>query len=243
MQFQQSLGQSVEHQTKLYIELGLESIKARRWFRRLCYFYKFKSYGLPPYFFQLIPQESYSYNTRNSEDIPTYHCRTDSFKNSLFPQTIHECNRLDFGFCEPTYSVFKQHLLKVIRQQPSATLNICNFAGLHLLTRLWLGLSHLNVHRFNHNLQNCIDSLCTCSLEVESTSRFLLHCLHYNDICTTLLNELKLVNENILKLSGNKLINLLLYGDPQFDSNKDTRLLNAAIKYTIDPCRFTIRRV
>ena len=72
-------------QTKLYVELGLESLKARRWFRRLCYFYKFKSYGFPPYFFQLIPQESYSYNTRNSEDIPTYHCRTDSFKNSLFP--------------------------------------------------------------------------------------------------------------------------------------------------------------
>ena len=30
------------------------------------------------------------------------------------------------------------------------------------------------------------------------------------------------------------LINLLLYGDPQFDSDKNTRLLNAAIKYIID---------
>ena len=59
-------------QTKFYIELGLESLKARRWFRRLCYFYKFKSYGLPPYLFQLIPPESHSYNTRNLEDIPTY---------------------------------------------------------------------------------------------------------------------------------------------------------------------------
>ena len=63
-------------QTKLYDELGLESLKARRWFRRLCYFYKFKSYGLPPYRFQLIPQEFHSYSTCNSEDIPTYHCRT-----------------------------------------------------------------------------------------------------------------------------------------------------------------------
>ena len=31
-------------QTKLYVKLGLESLKARCWFRRLCYFYKFKSY-------------------------------------------------------------------------------------------------------------------------------------------------------------------------------------------------------
>ena len=59
-------------QTRLYVELDLESLKARRCFRRLYYFYKFKSYGLPPYLFQLIPHESCSYNTRNSEDIPTY---------------------------------------------------------------------------------------------------------------------------------------------------------------------------
>ena len=47
------------------------------------------------------------------------------------------------------------------------------------------------------------------------------------------------VDENTLKLSGNKLINLLLYGTPQFNSNMDTRLLNAIIKYTIDEGRFT----
>ena len=70
---------------------------------------------------------------------------------------------------------------------------------------------------------------------------FFLHCLHYNDIrATLLLNELKSVEENISKLSGNKLINLLLYGDPQFYSNKNTRLLNAAIKYIIDSGRFIV---
>ena len=227
-------------QTKLYFELGLESLKARRWFRRLCYFYKFKSYGLPPYLFQLIPHESHSYNTRNSEDIPTYHCRTDSFNNSFFPWTIHEWNKLDLGICKSTYSVFRQYLPKVIRPQPSATFNVCNFAGLRLLTRLRLGLSHLNEHRFNHNFQNCINPLCTCSLEVESVSHFFLHCLHYNDIRETLFNELKSIDENILKLSGNKLINLLFYGDSKFDSNKNTKLLNAAIKCIIDSGRFTV---
>ena len=216
------------------------SLKARRWFRRLCCFYKFKSYGLPPYLFQLIPHESHSYNTRNSEDIPTYRCRTDSFNNSFFPWNICEWNKLDLGIQKSTYSVFRQYLFKVIRPQPYATFNVCNFAGLRLLTRLRFGLSHLNDHRFNHNFQNCINPLRTCSLEVESTSHFFLHCLHYNDIRETLLNELKSVDENILKLSGNKLINLLLYGDSKFDSNKNTRLLNAAIKYIIDSGRFTV---
>ena len=84
-----------------------------------------------------------------------------------------------------------------------------------LLTRLRLGLSHLNERRLNHIFQNCIDLLCTCSLDVESAS----YSLHYNDAHATLLNELKSVDENILKLSGTKLINLFLYGDPQFGSN------------------------
>ena len=95
-------------------------------------------------------------------------------------------------------------------------------------------------HRFNHNFQNCINPLCTCSLEVESISHFSLHCLHSNDIRETLLNELKSIDENIFKLSGSKQISLLLYGDSKFDSNKNTRLLNAAIKYIIDLGRFTV---
>ena len=190
----------------------------------------------------MIPHESHSYNTHNSEDIPTYHCRTDSFNNSFFPWTIREWNKLDLGIRKSTYSVFRQYLLKVIWPQPSVHFNVYNFTGLRLLARLRLGLSHLNEHRFNHN-QNCINPLCICSLEVESISHFFLHCLHYNDIRETLLNELKLIDENILKLSGNKLINLLLYGDSKFDSNKNTRLLNAAIKYVIDSGRFTVSLV
>ena len=67
-----------------------------------------------------------------------------------------------------------------------------------------------------------------------------MHCLHYSDIRATLLTELKSVDEIILELPDNKLINLLLYGDSQFDSNKNSRLLNAAIKYIMDSGRFTV---
>ena len=66
-------------------------------------------------FLQLIPQECDSYNTHNSEDIPTYHCRTESFKTSFFPWTIHEWNKLDLGIRKSTYGVFRQHLLWVMQ--------------------------------------------------------------------------------------------------------------------------------
>ena len=57
---------------KLYKELGLEFLKSRRWFRRLCTFYKIKTYKIPPYLVQLLPKGTHPYNTRNSDDITTF---------------------------------------------------------------------------------------------------------------------------------------------------------------------------
>ena len=37
------------YQSRLYNESGLESLKFRRWFRKLCTFYKTKTTGVPQY--------------------------------------------------------------------------------------------------------------------------------------------------------------------------------------------------
>ena len=50
--------------SKLYKELGLESLKSRRTFRRLCSFHKILSTGLPTYLFSLIPKSTHGYQTR-----------------------------------------------------------------------------------------------------------------------------------------------------------------------------------
>ena len=42
-------------QLKIYKELGLESLKFRRWFRCLCFFYKLRSRQTPKYLYNLIP--------------------------------------------------------------------------------------------------------------------------------------------------------------------------------------------
>ena len=69
-------------QTKLYKELGLESLKFRRWFRRLCTFLKIKTSGKPEYIFNLIPTGQNSYNTRGLDQTETYYCRTDAIENA-----------------------------------------------------------------------------------------------------------------------------------------------------------------
>ena len=72
------------------------------------------------------------------------------------------------------HSVFINHLFKEIRPKLSPLYNIHNPSGIKLLTRLRLGLSHLNEHKFNHNFDDCVNPFCTCSLEPDSTSLTLL---------------------------------------------------------------------
>ena len=77
-------------QNKLYSELDFESLKFRRWFRKLCTFSKITTTGKPEYLSDIIPKTNHLYNTRLSEDITTFYSRTDVFKYSFFPSTISE---------------------------------------------------------------------------------------------------------------------------------------------------------
>ena len=55
---------------KPYQELGLESLRSRRWLRKLCLFYKLYKNKSPSYLYDLIPDNS------------------NFFRNSFFPSTI-----------------------------------------------------------------------------------------------------------------------------------------------------------
>ena len=225
-------------QSKIYKELGIESLRTRRWFRRLCTLYKIKTTGLPNYLNDLIPKVTHHYQTRNSEDLATYQTRTNLLKYSFFPYTISEWNKLSCDIRNSTYPVFRNHLLKIIRPEPDSVYNIQNNNGLKLLTRLRLGLSHLNEHRFNHNFQDCINPLCTCSLDVESTEHFFLHCHHYHEIRPKLFYSIRIIDENLLKLSDKQLTNIFLYGFFQFNEDQNRNILYSSIEYILESKRF-----
>ena len=103
---------------------------------------------------------------------------------------------------------------------------------LKLLTRLRLGLSHLNEHRFNHNFQSRINPLCSCSLAVESTTHFLLHYHHFSNIRSTPLNS---INEvlgsitNLSDLSDCALVKILLFRDQNYNQVENSCIINATI--------------
>ena len=80
---------------KIYIELGLESIKSRRWFRKLCFFFKMLKNNSPDYLFRIIPQRRSSYITRYSDEIAVFKAKYNFYKNSFFPGTTIEWKNLD----------------------------------------------------------------------------------------------------------------------------------------------------
>ena len=117
--------------------------------------------------------------------------------------------------------------------------NIHNPIGIKLLTRLRLGLSHLNEHRFNHKFQNCTSPKCICSFENESTTHFFLHCHFYIPIRATLFDNLKEIVNNLQELSDQTVTEMLLYGSLNLKGNQNVQILKCTIKYIMDSKRFT----
>ena len=105
-----------------------------------------------------------------------------------------------------------------------------NSVGLKLLTRLRLGLSHLNQHKLNQNFQDCLNPLCSCSLEIESFSHFFLHCHYYSNIRSTL-NEIQSIDINLLNQEDDILVEVFLYRSTKFNNNQNFRLLSSSIDY------------
>ena len=104
-------------QLKIYNELCNETLKFRRWFKRLCVFYKIKTTQILKYLYELLPTESHTYNTRNIENVETYYSRTDLFKYSFFPSVIVEWNNLDINLQNAkSFSILLKILLKFITE-------------------------------------------------------------------------------------------------------------------------------
>ena len=80
---------------KLYQELGLESLKSRRWYRKLCLFFKLKKNKHPSYLFDIIPKVLSTRTTRNHNNIPLFNVKHEYFRNSFFPSIVIEWNKLD----------------------------------------------------------------------------------------------------------------------------------------------------
>ena len=105
----------------------------------------------------MIPKVLSTRTTRNYNNIPLFNVKHEYFRNSFFPSTVIEWNKLDNNIRNSeSVSAFKKQILKFIRPSPNSTFNVHNPHGIKLLTRLRVGLSHLREHKFRHNFQDSL---------------------------------------------------------------------------------------
>ena len=116
--------------------------------------------------------------------------------------------------------------------------NIHDPVGIKYLTRLKLGLSHLNEHKFRNNSQDCLNPLCSCSLEVKKTNHYFLLCHYYNDICKTLLDTVKEITNKCLSDFSNETSVNLLYRNSIYRLEENKEVIKASINFILSSQRF-----
>ena len=147
----------------------------------------------PVYLVNLIQTKNSNYNTRDADKITLFHTKHKFFKNSFFPSTVIEWNKLDPNLrSAASLSVFKKNLLKFIRPSRNSVFNCHNCKEIKYLTRLRLGLSHLRQHKFKHSFQDTLNPFCSCGLDVDTNTHFFLYCPLFTNQRRTLLSA---VNE------------------------------------------------
>ena len=190
----------------------------------------------------VIPVSSRSYFTRYAENVPSFKVRHDFFKNSFFPSTVIEWNKIGKNIRKSeSLNIFKKSILEFIRPSQNRVYNCHNPKGMKLLTKLTVGLSHLREHKFKGSFQDTLNPICNCGEDIETASHYFLHCPDYLEERKTLLNTISSIVPNIFDFNNDQLTEILLYGKEDLDNINNTSILDATINYLIETKRFNVQ--
>ena len=160
--------------SKLYEELGWESLTDRRWYRRLLQFYKIINDLASSYLKDIIPPLRRSLYGHPRHVFNEFRCHSFTFMHSFFPDSIKSWNNTGSEFTSLSpISKFKEALLSVIRPAKKSVFAIHNPTGIKKLFQLRMGLTQLKSHRKNHNFLDTPSDLCICNFESEKRTFFL----------------------------------------------------------------------
>ena len=126
-----------------------------------------------------------------------------------------------------------------LRPPKRSVFKISDIVVVRLLTRLWLGFSHLREHRFRHKFSN--SSRCICGDGDGTTEHFLLRWQHFTNTRSTLLDQVSdILKTDIKVLPKHRLIKILLYGDNNCNEIADELIIEAMIAFIKLSKRFDI---
>ena len=164
---------------KLNLELGWETIKNRSDNLGLKMFHKIHSHETRPLIRSCMPKPDIGNksNLRSKGGYKPFENLGVKFKNSFFPHTTHLWTSLPQNVRTMSVSDFKEYIDKESKPPKYKHFSRGNKISNSLLTKLRVGRSDLNQHKFTIGL---IDSpQCDCHFREESTSHYFLDCFLY----------------------------------------------------------------
>ena len=94
-------------------------------------------------------------------------------------------------------------------------------------------------HRFYHNF-NCINPLCSCGIEDETSVHFFLRCPHYATQRPYLLSKISaIISSDVTVFPDEHLYQILVYGSNVFNPVSNGLIITETITYIRNSGRFT----
>ena len=136
---------------KLYQELGLVSLRLRLSTETFAFFITYLKTGILNIFSISFLLHT-PYTTRNVHNFPIFKSKHNFFKNSFFPSTTSEWNKLAPSLRNSeNFLTFKKTILQFIEPAASSVYNCHNPKVIKLITQLRLGLYNLRERIFKYN--------------------------------------------------------------------------------------------
>ena len=221
--------------SKLYENLGWESLEDRRTMRKLCILHETIENKFPRYLSAIVDEHQHTServrSTRTLIPYPSNRCLGQSF----FPSTISDWNnlRLEERMVR-SRSKFKRILLNKIRPKRHSYYGLMNNDKVKYLTMLRMGLSPLKGHKYNHEFTeelrtgpNCV----VCNIP-ETTEHYLLYCRSYRLSRSILFEKVsEIMNIDFSTLARIHKKNILLYGKSDLTNEENFKILTVTTEF------------
>ena len=227
--------------SKIYEELGWESLTDRRWSRRLFQFYKIQN-NLTPFYLKIPvpPEKAQSYNSRSQNILNEVKCNSGSYYNSFYPDSIRSWNNIGSDLrSSSSLKQFKKNIISLIRPTSRSIFDIHDPLSIKWLYQLRIGLSSLHAHKWRHGFKDIPNDKCATCNQTENIEHYFLVCNRFIDARANLFENIQTHNcvafDNLLIC--NKL-NLLLYGNISFGVAVNRDIIKATLTYLKETERF-----
>ena len=222
--------------SKLYDDLGWETLSDRRTCRKLTLLYEIQKEKLPRYLHSTLDAQQYNENSRfhNKGLLKIFICRTNKYKLSFFPSTTEDWNKLD-DVTKKAVSVksFKKKMFNKIRPKKKSYYGLADDQA-KFITLLRMGLSPLRAHKFRYNFLDTTDAMCmVCGVE-ENTAHYLIRCKSFRLTRHTLFQQINnILSIDLLSLPYKEITQILLYGLDEAVDEKNKRVLQVVANFII----------